>query len=83
MSSSSRNSRNRPALAAASLAFLALGAAQVFAADAYGSPAEIHPLLLGSEVPSVEVLALDGTSVDLKSVVAKKRAVVIFYRGGW
>lgn len=83
MSNSSRISCHRLALAAASLTVLALGAAQVFAADAYGSPAEVHPLLLGSEVPSVEVLALDGSGVDLKSVVGEKRAVVIFYRGGW
>ena len=58
-------------------------AAPVSAAEAYDSAAEVRPLLIGSEVPSVEVLTLDGDSVDLKSVVGDKKAVVIFYRGGW
>jgi hypothetical protein len=63
--------------------------ALVAAAPAWGapkvaySPTEIHPLLIGSEVPSVEVLALDGAAVDLRQVIGKKPAVVIFYRGGW
>lgn len=73
----------RPALTAICVAVLALASVPASGAQAYASPAEVHPLLLGSEVPSVEVLALDGTAVDLKAVVGDKRAVVIFYRGGW
>lgn len=68
---------------AAAAAILVLGAVPMLAADAYGSPAEVHPLLLGSEVPSVEVLTLEGAAVDLKSIVGERKAVVIFYRGGW
>lgn len=67
----------------AGVALALIAAAPVVAAEAYASPTEVRPLLIGSEVPSVEVLALDGTSVDLKSVVGDKKAVVIFYRGGW
>ena len=74
---------HRLALTAICAAALALASAPISAAEAYASPAEVHPLLLGSEVPSVEVLTLDGAAVDLKAAVGDTRTVVIFYRGGW
>jgi len=62
---------------------LCAAALPVGAAEAFDSPAEVRPLLLGSAVPSVDVLGLDGTAVDLKEVVGKRDVVLIFYRGGW
>ncbi len=56
---------------------------QASAAEAYGSAGEVRPLLIGTPVPSVPVLALDGSALDLRDVIGKKRAVVVFYRGGW
>ncbi len=48
-----------------------------------GSPTDVRPLLVGSEVPSVDVLRPDGSSLDLREEAGKKPSVVIFYRGGW
>lgn len=69
-------------LAAATLVVAAM-AAPLLGAKAFYSPSEVRPLLIGTEVPSVEVLALDGAKVDLRKLIGKKPAVVIFYRGGW
>lgn len=69
-------------LAVALLACLA-GAPAWGAGKAPYSATEIQPLLLGTEVPSVDVFAVDGTAVDLRKLIGKKPAVVIFYRGGW
>ncbi len=52
-------------------------------AEAFSSPTEVQPLLIGTEVPSVDVLRLDGTAVNLRDVVGDTKTVVIFYRGGW
>jgi hypothetical protein len=60
-----------------------LAAAPATAAEAFASATEIRPLLLGTEVPAVEVLGLDGKEVDLAAVIGSKDAVLIFYRGGW
>lgn len=75
----------RRLFAPVALALVALlpPAAAPLAAEVYDSPQRVQPLLVGSEVPSVEVLTLDGDPVDLRQVVGKKKAVVIFYRGGW
>jgi len=48
-----------------------------------GSPTSVRPLLVGSEVPSVDVLRPDGSSLDLREEAGKKPTVLIFYRGGW
>ena len=67
------------------LAVLAVVAASQAApaAEVFASPAEVQPRLIGSEVPSAVVQRLDGSDADLRELVGKKRAVVIFYRGGW
>lgn len=67
-------------LATACLAALIAGS-PVIAAEAFSSRTEVRPLSI--EVPSVEVLQLDGTAIDLHDVVGDNKAVVIFYRGGW
>ncbi len=48
-----------------------------------GSPTGVRPLLIGSEVPSVDVLRPDGSPLDLREEAGKKPTVLIFYRGGW
>lgn len=44
---------------------------------------DVRPLLIGAEVPSVEVRTLDGDAVDLQKVVLGNRTLLLFYRGGW
>ena len=48
-----------------------------------GSAETVAPLLVGSPVPAAKVKTLDGTDVDLASLLSEKRAILIFYRGGW
>jgi len=62
-------------------ALLTIGATS--AAEPYSAPTEVQPLLIGTEVPEVDVLTLEGEAVGLRSVVGQGKAVVIFYRGGW
>ena len=59
-------------------------AGDIHAAEAVpGSPTSVRPLLVGGEVPSVDVLRPDGSSLDLQEEAGKQPTVVIFYRGGW
>jgi hypothetical protein len=58
------------------------GSARQLAAPA-SAPTEIRPLLIGAEVPSVEVRDIDGRPVELSALVDGKRTLLIFYRGGW
>jgi hypothetical protein len=75
-------SRLVKSLALAALALV--GASQAaLAAEAFAAPGEVRPRLIGSEVPSATVQRLDGSEADLRDVVGEKKAVVIFYRGGW
>ncbi len=37
----------------------------------------------GDSLPEVSVRSLDGKELTIRSVVAKKPSVLIFYRGGW
>lgn len=47
------------------------------------APDQVRPLLLGSTIPDVELLTLDGQPTTLKAQVNGKPAVLVFYRGGW
>ena len=47
------------------------------------SAEETKPLKVGDSVPAVELADMEGRSVDLSEMVAAKRTVIIFYRGGW
>ena len=51
--------------------------------EAAPSAEETKPLKVGDRVPTVEVMDLDGHALDLSRLVAAKRTVIIFYRGGW
>ena len=75
---------SNPRLAALLLAGLLAGGAHAAGPDEVaGSPAEVHPLLVGAAIPHVSVEAPDGEAVDLHEVVTHKPTVLIFYRGGW
>jgi peroxiredoxin len=60
-----------------------LTSAPVWSADLPTDPAAIRPVLIGSSVPSVDLTALDGSSVPLAHLLDGKPAVLVFYRGGW
>ncbi|HSR52631.1 MAG TPA: hypothetical protein VLV83_17550 [Acidobacteriota bacterium] len=47
------------------------------------SAQDIHPLLVGMEIPDVSYQKADGTQVSLKELAAQKPIVMIYYRGGW
>ncbi len=44
---------------------------------------DICPRLPGARVPPVTLLRADGTPFELAKELAKKRSILIFYRGGW
>lgn len=48
-----------------------------------GSAEEVCPLLIGSAVPPVSLIAMDGEAFDLQAMASRSPAVLIFYRGGW
>lgn len=47
------------------------------------SAAEIHPILVGAELPDVTLKNIDSQTVKLRDIAAQKPSVLIFYRGGW
>jgi peroxiredoxin len=47
------------------------------------SPEEVHPLSVGDRVPDGALMSLGGKEVSLKTLIAQKPSVLIFYRGGW
>lgn len=51
--------------------------------DVPQKPEDISPLLVGETIPDVTLLNVSGQSVNLKSEVAKKPTILVFYRGGW
>lgn len=44
---------------------------------------KVSPILVNSTIPDVSVKTIDGEMKALKTVVAEKPTVLIFYRGGW
>jgi len=44
---------------------------------------DISPLLIGEKLPEAMLLDEDGKSVNLNEEIAKKKTVLVFYRGGW
>ncbi|MEP6882476.1 MAG: peroxiredoxin-like family protein [Dokdonella sp.] len=66
------------------LASLLMFSSPLFAANEIAASAtEVHPLLLGSEVPDVALKTLDGKETSLRKQMAGKPAILVFYRGGW
>lgn len=48
-----------------------------------GSAEDVCPLAIGKTVPSLVLNKPDGSAVELKSLLAEKPTILIFYRGGW
>ena len=44
---------------------------------------DVKPLLIGESIPSIKVISLDGSNVEITDIVKKQKTVLIFYRGGW
>ncbi|MCK0178261.1 AhpC/TSA family protein [Flavobacteriaceae bacterium S0862] len=44
---------------------------------------DISPLLIGETLPEATLLDKNGESVNLNEEIAKKKTVLVFYRGGW
>lgn len=66
-----------------SLVLLVIG----FAGNAQSSlpqeATDIAPLLIGEKIPNSTLKSIDGNAVSLKTVLDKKRTILVFYRGGW
>jgi len=44
---------------------------------------DISPLLIGETLPETTLLDENGKSINLNAEIAKKKTVLVFYRGGW
>ena len=44
---------------------------------------DIRPLMINVKVPPLSLLSAEGNTIDLNDIIAKKPAILIFYRGGW
>jgi len=44
---------------------------------------EVNPIEVGSTVPDVALTQADGSSIQLKDLIAAKKTVIVFYRGSW
>lgn len=44
---------------------------------------DIAPLLIGEKIPNSVLKSSDNTTVSLSDLIAKKKTVLVFYRGGW
>ena len=45
-------------------------------------PEDISPLLIGEQIPNVNLKNVDGKAIETNTIFNKKTVVVI-YRGGW
>jgi peroxiredoxin len=61
-----------------------LSSARLIAAQGIAAAAsDVRPILVGAVAPDAELRGMDGMPVALKTALAGKPGVVIFYRGGW
>jgi hypothetical protein len=51
--------------------------------DAYPSAEATRPLAVGEAVPEAVVESVSGERIDLRKLVRKQSALLVFYRGGW
>lgn len=47
------------------------------------SAEEVHPLLIGAQAPDVTLRDVESNGVGLRTLLAEKPTILIFYRGGW
>ena len=73
----------RGALVALGAVFALSGAAMADEPRAYPSAEATRPLAVGSQVPDVPLRSVRGEAVALRSLVAERGALLVFYRGGW
>lgn len=52
-------------------------------AYASGSSSPVSPLGVGAPIPAVEIRTVEGRTVNLRSLLAGRPALLVFYRGGW
>jgi len=48
-----------------------------------GQPEDISPLLTGETIPAINIPGAGGKLYNVNESLAKKPAILIFYRGGW
>ncbi|MFV8370515.1 peroxiredoxin-like family protein [Flavobacterium sp. LB2R40] len=65
------------------LALLALGISVNAQNNLPKSASEIAPLLIGEKIPDVILKSVENKEVNLTELIAKKRTILVFYRGGW
>ncbi|PWA06731.1 peroxiredoxin-like family protein [Flavobacterium laiguense] len=46
-------------------------------------PTEVCPLLISEKIPAASLKSVDGLTVDLAKMIASKKTILVFYRGGW
>lgn len=44
---------------------------------------DICPIKNSQEIPNADVFNTEGASIDLKTYIADKPVILVFYRGGW
>lgn len=71
------------ALTLLTITFLFSTTPSVTAQDYASSANDVTPLLINENIPDVSLRNTDGEPVPLRSIVANKPTVLIFYRGGW
>ena len=62
--------------------FLIIGTS-TFNAQVPQNAEDISPLLVGETLPEATLLDKNGKSINLNAEIAKKKTVLVFYRGGW
>ncbi|WP_264531424.1 peroxiredoxin-like family protein [Flavobacterium sp. N502540] len=44
---------------------------------------DIAPLLIGEKIPNITLKSAENATVKISDLLEKKKAVLVFYRGGW
>lgn len=65
------------------LALFAIGLSVQAQNDLPKSATEITPLLIGEKIPNISLKSVENTAVNVAELIAKKRTILVFYRGGW
>ncbi|MDX2069326.1 MAG: peroxiredoxin-like family protein [Haliscomenobacter sp.] len=63
--------------------FLFLPFSLLAQSDLPAKPEDIAPLLIGEMVPDMQLAKMDGTPIDMGTVLNGNKTILIFYRGGW
>ncbi|HEX9746726.1 MAG TPA: peroxiredoxin-like family protein [bacterium] len=43
----------------------------------------ISPILIGSEIPDIDLVSADGETVNLNELTTSQLTIILFYRGSW